>query len=298
MSRPKQNPGAFSPRRAILRKAYAALQARDFVVAHDLIVPLLKTYPTDGTALLIAAQVTFELARKAPIAYETDGTPIDAMAEAETFADLALAAADDAPFPDAHWARGVILAQRHRYEEALACYERASASDPTREVFAVDHGRMLCELGRYEEALVIWSRAPKASSFNRAMIELLRGNTEEGFLLYETRYQQPSYRRDVMRPFELEQSETRWQGEPLPGQRLLIYCEQGLGDALIFWRYLDWAQAAAGCPIILETHKALVRLAIRECPNLIVCAMPDPLPSWDRHCSILSLGHLATKAAA
>jgi hypothetical protein len=86
-----------------------------------------------------------------------------------------------------------------------------------------------------------------------------------------------------------------WQGEPLAGKTLLVWGEQGFGDALQFARYV---------PLIAERVKAeggrllyccfdrllsLFRRSFEGCFELIIPHTFQPPPECDYHCPLLSL---------
>lgn len=58
-----------------------------------------------------------------------------------------------------------------------------------------------------------------------------------------------------------------WDGSPLNGKKILIYCEQGLGDTLQFIRYLKIIKEQYGGYIILKTQKALAQF-VALCPYI------------------------------
>jgi hypothetical protein len=97
----------------------------------------------------------------------------------------------------------------------------------------------LGELKRFDEALASYDKAialrpDHAEAFNnRAHSRLLAGRYKEGWADYEWRWETknfPSKRPNIRVP--------TWQGEDLSGRHLLVFSEQGLGDAIQFVRYL------------------------------------------------------------
>jgi ADP-heptose:LPS heptosyltransferase len=110
------------------------------------------------------------------------------------------------------------------------------------------------------------------------------GAFEEGWAEYEWRWRRPGHG-----PRRLPQP--AWDGSDLAGKRLLIYCEQGLGDVLQFIRYAAVVQRA-GASVVLECPGALVSL-LRRCPGIDeLVAETRPLPNFDVHAALLSLPHL------
>jgi hypothetical protein len=81
-----------------------------------------------------------------------------------------------------------------------------------------------------------------------------------------------------------------WRGEDIAGKTILIHTEQGLGDIILFARYLPLVVARAGrvivaaCPAmrrLLETIEGLTVVSIEQVP----------LPAFDVYCALLSLPH-------
>jgi hypothetical protein len=83
-------------------------------------------------------------------------------------------------------------------------------------------------------------------------------------------------------------STPRWNGEVLPGQRLLIWAEQGLGDTLQFARYARLL-ARAGADVVLEVQPSLERLVRESLPDVEVIAYGQSIPDHDAQVPLLSL---------
>jgi Flp pilus assembly protein TadD len=87
---------------------------------------------------------------------------------------------------------------------------------------------------------------------NLSTLHLTRGDLRRGFALYEWRWRRPeSGRRREGLP--------EWRGEPLGGRTLLLYVEQGLGDALQMVRYAPLL-ARSGVRVVVECPPELRRL--------------------------------------
>ncbi len=106
---------------------------------------------------------------------------------------------------------------------ARSAYERALAADP-------DH---------------------VDAHFNYSHLLLTEGDFENGWRHFEWRLR----RRDYGRKFDVPQ----WQGEPLNGRTILLWSEQGLGDAVQFIRYAPMVTAQGGT-VIVECRKPVIRL--------------------------------------
>jgi hypothetical protein len=99
-----------------------------------------------------------------------------------------------------------------------------------------------------------------AAHFNLAVTLLRAGRLREGFQEYEWRWQVAQFA-EQRRQF----SQPLWRGEPISsrssthGRRILIYGEQGAGDAIQFVRYAPRVRNAGG-DVILEVLPHLERL--------------------------------------
>ena len=119
--------------------------------------------------------------------------------------------------------------------------------------------------------------------WNRATALLQAGRWAEGWGAFEAR------RRDnkAEPPWRSLNAPT-WDGGRFPGKRLLLYAEQGLGDALQMFRFVPLA-AALGGKVILEVQAPLVGLARRLAGPALVLARGDALPPFDLECPLMSL---------
>lgn len=158
-----------------------------------------------------------------------------------------LARAPDSAAAIAGLARCDVLCNRHR--TALAGFRRAAALEPD----------------------------VPAHRWNAALAALALGDWA-GWRDYEARWEFPGLARRLGAP--------RWSGaEPIAGRRLLLWAEQGFGDAIQFVRYAPML-AARGARITLEAPAALVRLFTRLAPTV---EQSDAPPAHELHCPLMSL---------
>lgn len=120
--------------------------------------------------------------------------------------------------------------------------------------------------------------------FEQSLVDLLFGKMPEGWQRYEARLKVAKELRLRQRTFV----QPAWNGEPFNGKTLLLWAEQGLGDTLMFLRYLPLVKALGG-RIILQVQPTLLEVAA-------TCAGPDllvpagaALPPFDVQASLLSL---------
>ncbi len=109
-----------------------------------------------------------------------------------------------------------------------------------------------------------------------AMARLQMGDMEEGFTLWENRPDLSPELKDI--PF--------WQG--LKTESLLLYEDQGIGDALQFMRYLPLLKECAD-RMILRLRAPLVELAAGNFSDLEVISEKDPVPQVEARCRLSSL---------
>jgi ADP-heptose:LPS heptosyltransferase len=93
--------------------------------------------------------------------------------------------------------------------------------------------------------------------FGLATVLLGIGHFEEGWPLYESRYEQSGFVHAKTRGLL---ACPQWRGEALAGKSLLVWQEDGLGDTIQFSRYLPLLKAQGATHIALACAPALQRL--------------------------------------
>ncbi|MHB1764282.1 MAG: tetratricopeptide repeat protein [Gammaproteobacteria bacterium] len=221
---------------------------------------------------------------------------------------------------------GLVLAERGVSEEALTCFVRALELDSDQADLYVNYGNILRDLGRDQEASAAfaevtvrvdprhggaWSSLGNAAlaigdieragacyrkslecspedpilHFNQALYLLLTGDYASGFAEYEW-----GLRADLRQP-RREFRKPLWQGESFAGETLLVYSEQGLGDAIQFMRFLPEVKSRGG-QVVFEVHPALRNL-LDQVPgaDLVISRRDDGSISvpFDRYVALLSL---------
>ncbi len=172
---------------------------------------------------------------------------------------------------------GCALFQAQLFQEALAAFSRATALLPELIDARINRGSTYHALGRLHEALNEFDKALKQvpndadSHWNRALTLLTMGRYKEGFKDYEWRWQRNLKTRTY--PYKFKQK--RWQGDPFNHQRLLVYSEQGLGDALQFARFLPQVKELGG-QLIFEVRPELAQIFSN-------CKGPDKIRIFSPH---------------
>jgi len=205
-------------------------------------------------------------------------------------------------YGDALYHLGTVLRERGRLDEALRCLRRAAVLSPGDARIHTALGAVCESLDRYQEALATFSRALQAApgdpaiQWRLALLLLLHGELPRGFAEYESRFKgAEDYRlalgHDLM---EKLAGKPRWQGEPLRGLRLLVWTEQGLGDAVMMMRYLPLLRARGAGDILVACQPALVTTfeTLPVVRRAIAHGLPFSLEEFDLQCSMMSLPHL------
>ncbi|MFO0200060.1 MAG: tetratricopeptide repeat protein [Alphaproteobacteria bacterium] len=174
-------------------------------------------------------------------------------------------------------------------EAALVAAEQALALAPQDAGGHNNHGFALSNLGRLQEALASYDIALKLKPddretlWNRALALLVLGRFEEGWLAYE--YRNLRHKTLVARKYP---KPLWWGKEPLKGQHLYVYWEQGLGDTIQFARYALLA-VAASARVTLSVQDPLIRLFKDFAPGVTVVGQNDEADDFDLHCPLLTL---------
>jgi tetratricopeptide (TPR) repeat protein len=193
--------------------------------------------------------------------------------------------------PEPQLEMALCLLDLGKHAEALASLEKAERLGARWRDLAGGRAQALTQLGRKEEAAAIHRKLIAAFpgdamiAYNGALHQLAQGDYAEGFRNYERRLDEGGISRTA-----LDELAPRWRGEPLAGRKLLVYGEQGLGDAIQFARYLPRA-AESGAEISLKVSKPLQRLFRGVAKGM---AMIDAVGALrvDAQVSIMSLAHV------
>jgi tetratricopeptide (TPR) repeat protein len=204
--------------------------------------------------------------------------------------DCAIALRPD--YADAWFNRGTLLSELDDTDAALGSYARAIAARPDFADAYVNRGLVLDKLGQiqaarssYEQAIAIKHDLPEAH-FNRSLAALILGDFATGWAAYEWRWRAkggPIFREK--RDF----AASLWLGKgDIAGKTLLLYGEQGLGDSLLFCRYVELV-AKLGPRIILEVPPPLLSVCNTLSGVAQVVPYGSPLPDFDLQCPLMSL---------
>jgi tetratricopeptide (TPR) repeat protein len=179
-----------------------------------------------------------------------------------------------------------------RLDAALEAIEQAIGLEPAHRDALYNRGNILLEMLRAGPAVQALDAAmalyphDEDMRWNRAYAHLLLGQFKEGWADYEARWHASVLGVDMPRP---ELGRPYWSGrESLEGRTVLLFAEQGLGDAIQFLRFVP-AVAARASAVVLHVPAALAPLACGLAPNCEVVADTSGAIACDYVCSLLSL---------
>ncbi len=181
------------------------------------------------------------------------------------------------------------LMQRNHLAQARSVLERAAAQAPgnpmvTHLLIQVliqqeDWPALRLEMLRRVNTDYIGAQA----EWERSCVNLAFGATAEGWEQQESRWELPG-----VEALKREFPQPLWNGQSFEGQTLLLHCEQGLGDTLMFVRYASMVKRRGGRVLLLA--QAELKDLMGTCPGVDeVIPEGAPLPGFDFHLPLLSL---------
>ncbi|MBT4836867.1 MAG: tetratricopeptide repeat protein [Methylococcales bacterium] len=154
---------------------------------------------------------------------------------------------------------GLALQENHQYETARAAYRTAIALKPDFAEAYYNVGCLNHELRLFKEARTAYEKSVELDNEyipahrNLSMVTLALGDFKVGWKEYEWRL-----KTEELRGLEKSAKKPRWQGEFLHNKRILVRCEQGLGDTIQFVRFIPMIKQFGG-------------IVIFECPKELIC---------------------------
>jgi hypothetical protein len=191
---------------------------------------------------------------------------------------------------------GILLGRKGQADEAVACFREVVRIDPQRAGAWNNLGAALAEMGRpddalerFQDAIRLAPDAPEPRK-SHAMIRLLKGEYEEGFVEFEWRWRCQGF---TPRPCP----QPPWDGSSLAGKTILLSTEQGLGDAIQFVRFAPLVKRM-GATVILECERNILPL-LQTCPG-IDHWLPKgtPPPDFDFYAPLVTLPRILRTTVA
>jgi tetratricopeptide (TPR) repeat protein len=173
---------------------------------------------------------------------------------------------------------GAVRREMGEEMEALGAFERALKINPSYSGARLNLANLLRCQGRLADArphyrFVLERNANDALAvWNLGALEALGGNFDAAFALF--------CRKHVLQPNVLPPELPRWQGEALDGKRILLDADQGLGDTIMFARFVEQIRARGG-RVILWAQRELADI-LAALPGLDrYVPRDDPMPDAD-----------------
>jgi thioredoxin-like negative regulator of GroEL len=188
---------------------------------------------------------------------------------------------------------GGLLGEEGRLDEAAATFTQAADRNPDAAALHFSLGRILIARGdlvqaeqRLRRALALepGKRSPR---FWLAHVLLMQGRLAEGWAEYESRLGGPGFAWGVA-------GLPRWDGADPRGKRLRVIAEQGLGDSIMFARFIT-RLIERGARVQFLCRRNMVRLfqASFDPATVQVTADPDAeVTGLDAHVHLMSSPHL------
>jgi tetratricopeptide (TPR) repeat protein len=207
----------------------------------------------------------------------------------ESLADYDRALALAPHYADALNNRAVALWSLGRFDEAVAGFDAALAVKPDYVEAHYNRGNALRDMLRLDDAKESFDRAIALdpgfapAHRNKGFCALLQGDFAAGLPLYE-------WRKRLNPPIEARvYPQPLWTGaEDINGKTLFLYAEQGLGDAIQFYRFVA-PLLARGARVILSVQDVLLRLLENSGPKVEVVGAGAVPAAFDYHIPLMSL---------
>jgi tetratricopeptide (TPR) repeat protein len=198
-------------------------------------------------------------------------------------------------FADAQINLGNTFMKVGKLDQAIESYFEALRVNPKFAEVYNNLGNAYCTQGDLDQAIACYRKALELKpDLDRAQVHLgvvflTLGNFAEGWQRYELRLRIPP-----SQPIPTHQPLVPWDGSLLNGRRILLCCEQGLGDTLQFIRYAPLVKARGGY-VIVACQPSLLPL-LKHCPGIDeVVPQPktvnDDLPQFDVYLYLMSAPH-------
>ncbi len=174
-------------------------------------------------------------------------------------------------YADAYSNKGLILKNLGKLDEAIEVYNKALNFKPNNAVIHNNMGNVFEVQGKLDKAIEAFNKSVAfnhdfADAHKNLSLTLIKsGKLKEGLDKYEWRWRTKSFL-SQQRHF----SQPLWDGKKnLNGKRILLWCEQGIGDTLNWSSCLSLITSQAKY-CILECQEKLVPLLERSFPNIKV----------------------------
>lgn len=174
------------------------------------------------------------------------------------------------------------------FDDAIREFQQAIKLDPKMAAAHSNLGIVYKDQGKLEEAKACYRRAIELkpdyadAHWNLSLVLLRQGNFKEGLVEYE-------WRRHVRTAAPVPNLPIPpWNGEELNGKAVVLYPEQGLGDAIQFTRYIPMVQQRGG-RVVVACPPSLRGIFARSFPLAQFVNFGGNFPPIDLQSSLVSL---------
>jgi tetratricopeptide (TPR) repeat protein len=188
---------------------------------------------------------------------------------------------------------GVLYKTTKNFKSAIKNLREAISINPNHADAYSNIGAVLKETNKPNWAIPMYTKALKLNpnhinaSLDLGIILMSLGRYKEGLRLYEARLRTKEL---AGKQAGLKKGHAYKKGEEIEGKRVLVYGEQGFGDALQFVRYLQELKKR-GAEVILRTRSELKSLLESSSLATSVIVEGESL-EYDVHMALLSLPYL------
>jgi Tfp pilus assembly protein PilF len=196
---------------------------------------------------------------------------------------------------------GTAFRAQGELDGAVTCYEKALQLKPDLPAAYNNLAIALIGLGRSAEAESNYVRAlglmPSSAELRVgfSLVKLLLGDYESGLALFESRLDTDTLPRAAYGALNERLAEVRglprWHGEPGAGRVLLVWTDQGFGDALMMMRFFPRLRDFGFSKVIVHCEEALVRVmqGAAGVDEVVSRERPSPAARADCHLPLMSL---------
>ena len=188
--------------------------------------------------------------------------------------------------------RGNLLREVHAFDAALSDHNAAIAINPACADCFNNRASVYRDLARFDEAIADYRHAMSLvpdhveARANLALTQLLLGDWERGFDGYELRFRKRKNSHCMP-----DNPAPKWAGEALAGKRVLLFAEQGYGDAIQFIRFVPLL-LARGARFTVQCQKRLHRLLSTVAPGVEFVERARPEDKFDFQIALMSLPYV------
>ena len=212
-----------------------------------------------------AFRLSLQLNPKAPLALHNLGICLNGQQRFdEGLTMLTRSVQEDPTSADAWCNLGLSYFGLEDFDQAKQAFAKAIALDQSHGASHVNMGNVLVSTLEPERALTYLEKGVELESssanslWNLSLAYLLTGDFSKGWDYYEARFATKNFS-DYERPTAGPQPSTLQECSRDPQQPLVVWTEQGIGDAIQFCRYLPMLDAA-GIAYVFMTRGSLMRL--------------------------------------